>query len=264
MTVKKRLLKIGAALLGSAIVVFLLLMASSVLGDPVSKYIAQKEIERYVEETYPEQQLSVSEVRYNFKLGGYYAEAASDTSIDTRFSVYWRFGEGCSDGYAAVTEGANTFSRMEAEYTKRLYACIQDIPQANELSRAYLTENEWDKLPPIPLDTPFSLDLPLEYTAFLQFYEEEDEITLARAAQLTEQAYERINRKGYVFSSYSISLQLEHSRAGDCYIMVDGVTAQQIESGNLENLLEEAWDSPEHNKNGVWVQIYYPDENESR
>ena len=53
MTVKKRLLKIGAALLGSAIVVFLLLMASSVLGDPVSKYIAQKEIERYVEETYP-------------------------------------------------------------------------------------------------------------------------------------------------------------------------------------------------------------------
>ena len=126
MTVKKRLLKIGAALLGSAIVVFLLLMASSVLGDPVSKYIAQKEIERYVEETYPEQQLSVSEVRYNFKFGGYYAEAASDTSIDTRFSVYWRFGEGCSDGYAAVTEGANTFSRMEAEYTKRLCACIQD------------------------------------------------------------------------------------------------------------------------------------------
>ena len=90
------------------------------------KLVAANKIKTYVKETYGSMDLELSEVAYNFKIGGYYAIASSKTSEDTHFEVTYVKGN-VSDYYKYdVPTMWNTFQRLDEEYRNKVEPIIAD------------------------------------------------------------------------------------------------------------------------------------------
>ncbi|ADU31714.1 DUF3139 domain-containing protein [Evansella cellulosilytica] len=53
------------------IVIFIFSLYNAFNGNPISKFLAKKALDSYVEETYPEKEFNISEGFYNFKFGEY-------------------------------------------------------------------------------------------------------------------------------------------------------------------------------------------------
>ena len=95
-------------------------MANALLGNPVSKAIAQRNAEKYIEKTYPNMDLKIERVMYSFKIGDYIALVKSPTSIDTHFDIDISLtGKILRDSYEDyVLSGWNTWQRIDWEYRK--------------------------------------------------------------------------------------------------------------------------------------------------
>src|SRR5699024_2981198 len=102
----------------SIIVLILVLLAISVFiwnalyGNPISESKAEKATEKYIKEEYTDTDYVIEQVLYDFKLGEYYANVVSPSSIDTHFEVLiTSTGKVRGDTYDDVTSGWNTHQR---------------------------------------------------------------------------------------------------------------------------------------------------------
>lgn len=101
--------KVLAGTLGFALIIGLLLLANSLVGNPISKLAAQKAIKEYTASHYSHLDLELGKVNYNFKFGCYGAMAQSKTSEDTKFYIYTdSLGKNVADYYES--EVANCFT----------------------------------------------------------------------------------------------------------------------------------------------------------
>lgn len=80
--------KIVAGIIGFALVVLLLLIVNSMIGNPVSKILAKNAAKQYVEENYNDLNLELNAPHYNIKFNRYGILAKSKTSEDTVFRIY--------------------------------------------------------------------------------------------------------------------------------------------------------------------------------
>lgn len=87
---------------------------TSFMAAAVVKPMAQS----YIADTFPGEDLYVERTAYSFKGNIYYADIASRSSIDTHFTIQYDMGwpEYTYDTYSYVTDGTNTFFRLENEY----------------------------------------------------------------------------------------------------------------------------------------------------
>lgn len=115
---KRKALKIIALVLALVLIAGIGWFANALVGNPVSKYLANRSAEKYISEVYPEEDFLVREVRYDFKVGGYYAKIYSPRSIDSDFSLSVDFlGKVLYDTYEdRVLTGENTAQRINKEY----------------------------------------------------------------------------------------------------------------------------------------------------
>lgn len=115
---KRKALKIIALILALVLIGGISWFANALVGNPVSKYLAGKNAEKYISEIYPEEDFLVREVRYDFKVCGYYAKIYSPRSIDSDFELRIDFiGKVLYDTYEYnVLTGENTASRINNEY----------------------------------------------------------------------------------------------------------------------------------------------------
>ena len=111
---KRKALKIIALVLALVLIAGIGWFANALVGNPVSKYLANRSAEKYISEVYPEEDFLVREVRYDFKVGGYYAKIYSPRSIDSDFSLSVDFlGKVLYDTYEYnVLSGDITASRI--------------------------------------------------------------------------------------------------------------------------------------------------------
>ena len=109
----KTLLKVVTA----GLLCVVLLFANALFGNPLSAALARISAQRYLEQEYAHLDVKIDEVGYNFKFGNYYAHVSSPTSRDTYFTVdISMFGKVERDTYASVTDGFNTWGRLDEEY----------------------------------------------------------------------------------------------------------------------------------------------------
>lgn len=114
---KKKTLKIIAAVVAVVILIGLGWFANALVGNPVSKMLATNTAEKHLAEAYANTDYYIEKVSYNFKDGNYHAFIKSPTSIDTEFSLYiTMLGELRLDTYDDVLTGFNTARRIEQEY----------------------------------------------------------------------------------------------------------------------------------------------------
>ena len=124
---KTKTKKIIACDLGVLLVLFLLCFANSFMGNPLSKFMAEKAVNKYIEREYSDISLEVDRVFYNFKTTSYNVIVKSPYSIDTVFAVYCdSFGHIKHDDYEFEVENKMTTHRrlymQIREYGEKLFS----------------------------------------------------------------------------------------------------------------------------------------------
>ena len=114
---KKKTLKIIAAVTAFAILAGIAWFANAMVGNPISKMLAERGAEKHLEEAYAGTDYYIERIVYSFKDGKYHAFVKSPTSMDTEFSLYITLlGKVYFDTYDSVLDGFTTASRLEQEY----------------------------------------------------------------------------------------------------------------------------------------------------
>ena len=124
----KKWLKLLAFLVAAALIVGVCMFANALNGNPVSKAIATRAAEQYLDERFGDKDYYIERVSYSFKDGSYHAFIKSPTSVDTSFSVtFTMLGEYRYDTYDSVVNKFTTASRLEEEY-RALTKTVFDAP----------------------------------------------------------------------------------------------------------------------------------------
>lgn len=114
---KKKILKIAALVVALGLIFILAAFANSMVGNPVSRWLAKHALEKYLDTTYPGTDYEVESFGFTFKTSDYYAHIRSDSSMDTQFTVYIDLlGRVRWDTFDSVTQGFVTARRLEDEY----------------------------------------------------------------------------------------------------------------------------------------------------
>ncbi len=114
---KKKVWKILALAIAIALIIGVCLFANALVGNPVSKMLANKAAESYLTEIHPGTDFFVERVGFNFKDGKYYAHIRSDSSIDTQFTIHIdMLGNVRYDTFDSVLDKFVTARRLEQEY----------------------------------------------------------------------------------------------------------------------------------------------------
>ncbi len=127
---KKKTLKICAALLAFALIGFVLVFASAFMGNPLSKLIVSINSKNYIEKNYSDLDLVADSPFYSFKTGGYSVYVRSESSVDTHFNLsYDIWGRLEYDSYENdVLTKNNTFGRINDDYFKAVNSAEDTLP----------------------------------------------------------------------------------------------------------------------------------------
>ena len=114
---KKKVLKIIALIIAIALIVGICWVANGLNGNPISKMLAKKAANEYLEENFSDTDYYIEELGFSFKFSNYYAHVRSVTSMDTQFTLHIdMLGNVYFDTYDSVTGGFVTARRVEQEY----------------------------------------------------------------------------------------------------------------------------------------------------
>lgn len=115
---KKRILKRMALVLALVLLGGLGWFANGLVGNPVSRFLAKRALNQYVEQTYAHLDLTTERFGFDFKSGGYFAYMCSETSQDTAFYIDMdMLGHVTYDSYDTwVGRKYNTELRIREEY----------------------------------------------------------------------------------------------------------------------------------------------------
>ena len=114
---KKKVLKIIAFVIAIALILGICWVANGLNGNPISKMLAKKAANEYLEANFPDTDYYIEELGFSFKFSNYYAHVRSVTSMDTQFTLHIdMLGNVYFDTYDSVTGGFVTARRVEQEY----------------------------------------------------------------------------------------------------------------------------------------------------
>lgn len=226
---KRKALKIIALVLALVLIAGIGWFANALVGNPVSKYLANRSAEKYISEVYPEEDFLVREVRYDFKVGGYYAKIYSPRSIDSDFSLSVDFlGKVLYDTYEYnVLTGENTASRINKEYREAVDRVL------NSPSYPYNSHIAFGDIEFIPEEYKDNYDVPSyaivtetltpdilydinemgRKAGHLVIYVADDELTEEKMAETLLGIKDIFDKSGVSF--YAINCQIENRKADE-------------------------------------------------
>ncbi|MBQ4103723.1 MAG: DUF3139 domain-containing protein [Clostridia bacterium] len=219
---KKKVLKALALILAVILIIGVGLFANSLVGNPVSKYLATKSAEEHLAKNYGDKDFVVEEVTYDFKTGGYYARITSPTSIDSHFSLSFNWlGKLELDCYDDVTTGWNTAMRLEDDYRN----AVKAVTESKDFSEKYFIA--YGEIPCVLSDYPIDEEKP-EYAlqkeelvidkiydikevasqhGKLVLYAYDEEVTHERLAELLLDVKNKFDNSGVTFKAVDFVLE---------------------------------------------------------
>lgn len=226
MTQKKLLLKILAGIAGIILILFILLIGNSFMGNPISAMLAEKDIQNYIDRNYSSLNLELGEVNYNFKFGSYCARVTSKTSVDTHFFIEFRNKDNFYDSFDSdVLKKWNTSGRFEEIYSQEVKSILKNIELMENISpRVSIDHKNYDAyLNKLQLDMPFDKSIPLDYN--LSITCEIKDTSPENLAKILKETHSELTKNDCIFQSYTLYIN-ENTNILD-------VLPTQIESENL-------------------------------
>lgn len=217
----KRKTKIILASIVFILVALMLWVANGFLGNPVSKFIANKSAIRYIEKTYPEMDLELGEPKYNFKNGRYNIPVNSSGSIDTSFSIdVSLIGKIKNDSYENyVLSGFNTWQRINREYREivnNLFESQKFTYKTNiYFGEIKIKEESEDSFGPsyglnlerLALDKIYDIGKIASEAGHLVVYLEDEELNAGRASEILLDIKNLFDSENIPFYAVDISLE---------------------------------------------------------
>ena len=220
---KKKVLKVLALILAIVLIIGIGLFANALVGNPVSKFLATKGANEYIEKTYSDKDFVIEEVTYDFKTGGYYARVTSPTSIDSHFSLSFNWlGKLVLDCYYDdVTTGWNTAMRLEDDYRN----AVKAVTESKDFSEKYFIA--YGEIPCVLSDYPIDEEHP-EYAlqkeelvidkiydikevasehGKLVLYAYDEEVTVERLSELLLEVKNKFDNSGVTFKAVDFVLE---------------------------------------------------------
>ena len=226
----KRVAQTGCLLLSAALLCAAAYVLNAFFGNPVSAYLAERSARAYLAERYGHLDVEIERFGYNFKTADYYAFVASDTSVDTHFSVYMRMnGEVRYDTYDSVTSGWNTWQRLEEEYRERTNALFDapDFELRNDIAFGSLElkeESAYDyqpvpfgiELQALKLDGEYDVNELAKQAGKIVFYMQDEDVSFETAARGMLRLKEILDVEGIPFFAmdYVLRLPREEGKPG--------------------------------------------------
>lgn len=242
-------------------------------GNPVSYALIHLRGNAYLDRTYPDLDLELTEVKWDFKNLGWRAYAASPTSRDTHFFVYVNgFGTVASDHYEAVTSGANTFARLHEEYQALAEPIFETLPWDCSISFAELTYLHGNAVGSYQLDYGIdasTLVLDADYDVrelgarhgrlYLDIHDQT--VTPERAAELLLEVKSYFNAQGLPF--YGINFHLceplnDQGQNVGAHIELYDFLAEDIHPENLVERVTNSWALTQGRRGVEDVQDFAP------
>lgn len=185
---------------------FIFWIVNSIWGNPISASIAGHKIKNYVQQTYPDMDVEISKVTYNFKFNTYQSQIQSNTSKDTRFRIEWYDGR-IFDSYEIDVEGRYvTYERLSTEFSNKVEEIVRkEFPYETSILFADLSKTEInsDKL---SLDMPFDVHQPPLPTA-LTIYILCNEISYDQLSARLLELYDIMNSYQIPIDLYNVVLE---------------------------------------------------------
>lgn len=269
----KKSLKVLAGITAFVLIGGILWFANGLIGNPVSKELANNTAKKYVSENYPDMNLDISDVYYSFKDCYYYADIKSLTSKDTYFSIRLSsLGRVEYDSYEDnVVRKVNTYRRLDEEYNLKLKNIFEDkdFPYDSDIHFGELKEipseeldSKYSEFGPIygmnlselELDKNYDINEMGKEYGHIVFYAQDEEISIKRASEILFHIKNILDKNNISF--YAIDFTLEkHSEedekvnTNDKSISIEEFLYEDIYEKGLENRIKEAYDKlQEHYK----------------
>lgn len=226
----KVLLKIFAGITAFLLILAVLFIANSFLGNPISANIAKGKALVYINDKYSHLNLEIKEVTYNLKDGSYLISVNSSMSIDTHFFLSYRDGEIFRDDYeGSVLSGMNTMDRFRREYKKDLTPLVQ--AKMNNVTNISIIPEKLTKYN-LELDSAFDKTLVKNVEIIISCTGGTDAKHLSDILKIT---YAVMKENGYEAKSFGITGQKE-----GVLTEFRNIKPEHIESENFEEILQEA------------------------
>lgn len=226
---KKKVLKIIAFVVALALIAGIGFFANALVGNPISKLLAQNSAERHIEENYSDTDFYVERVTFSFKDTRYHAYIKSPSSVDSHFTIYMdMLGRVEFDFYENdVLDGWNTADRIGTDYRKRVDAILDSpsFPYYCDIGYGDIEfiPEEYANSPDVPSYALHIEDLELDgiynlaelgsQAGHLVLYINEDVVTFERAAEIMLDIRRIMDEAGVGF--YAMDFVLEYPRNED-------------------------------------------------
>lgn len=202
-SLKSKTVKTLAIVLGIAI---------SFMGNPVKIHFAKNAAVEYVKEKYPEHDLEVQRVNYNFKFDEYAVEMQDKNSADIKFTVNYKNSKTpLTDDYGYKVENVDSMiTRLEAEACEEIKPYMQVFAQENSMElgdRCFILFGtvEQDEIP--PLHTKFSKELGLKGEIYVDFITDSD-LNIEQATEKFKGVYKTLTDEGYIIVNVNIYITM--------------------------------------------------------
>lgn len=226
-------------------------------GNPIRRFTSKKHAIQYVKEEYPNLDLKVDCVGYDFKMGNYVVNFKSEKSVDTQFAVFYSCrGEFRGDDYKErVANKWNTASRIAKAYEDRVDPILEakqmpgncDIAYAmirfdSEIDEETALGEHWLKTTQLELDKEYDLDKMGEQYGHLVLYAQSGEVTVVNAAKILLEIHEYLQKNNVKYHSVDFVLYYERPENEDeprpeGEVRVEGFEASMIyEEGLVERM----------------------------
>ena len=231
---KKKVWKCIALVLALGLIGFLGWFANGLVGNPVSRWLANRALNNYVEEHYADLNLNTERFGFDFKSGGYFAYVRAEGSLDTAFYIDMdMLGNVTWDSYDTwVTSGHNTENRVQEQYRELVDSVLDSatFPYESDIMGGMLDfEQDREVGDPhdysyaIPreelvMDKEFSFSEILDLgkrAGILTVYVNEDTVTVERAAQIMLDIRKIFDEAGVPFYRLDFVLQYPRPEEGE-------------------------------------------------
>lgn len=222
---KRKILKIFALMLAIILIVGVCWFANALCGNPISKMLARRTAQTWLQGRFPDSDYYIEDVRFNFKDTNYYAHCRSRSSVDTQFTLYINmFGQGYYDTYDSVLDGSVTARRLKMEYmelTDRVFESnvfpysivlyhggLEIYPQ-EAISNPRITDIPDYALvqEELILDKAYDIRQLGAQAGLLNIYVESETVSFEMAAQILLTVREKFDRVGVPFRAIYMTLK---------------------------------------------------------
>ncbi|HHT51426.1 MAG TPA: hypothetical protein GXZ78_08205 [Eubacteriaceae bacterium] len=246
------IIRIVSGILALTLIAGLLFVAGAFIGNPISLLIANRAAKDYVQENYAFLDLELEKAKYDFKTSNYWIRAISKTSKDTKFSIYYSNGKIIRDDYKSnVLSGFNTLYRLSQEYSLLAKDILnEELGYKNiNISVIYGKEKYENTSDIVKLDMDFDRTLPLDPQIIIDIDLEDN--SLEKISEILIDIHKVFLTNNCVFKEYSLYSENNKGKI----VNINGVKPEDIESGELLQILIEAKDWEDKEKKEIQEKI---------